>query len=549
MQSDRNPGGQCVVTLASIGAFGRRPKAGLRYSACKLRSVLAFCALLIPLLASSLGYAASITYTVPSASTTDYVVTTVPVNSVVSGQFQLSKQGGGFLSADLNSQAGFSPFGSADAIAFQQLNAPQNSNPNQTFTTCDSSRCNSLGVPSPLKLEIENFGQVGGGAPPSQVTLTYNIGKYAQIVMTPVSFNGGGISVFAAARPATGSPAPSVSLGQAAQAMGYDHFNWVQTITSSTQLSVCQALQVLPAACTGFRTVNGTVPAPPTLDPPFGGWQYQGATIANPARDSLPGYWDEVFTGSGSSSCGPEVGYYYQQPGASALLTCQDPYDTKTVVNFQDKPTVPGVTTFETSLAGVGCSLDYSLVSTPCSQTRFDLIPGTQFQYTEAGLGGSALLFSGNVYNSAANALNQAGTNATNFVQQLGLQGQNLLNQYAGGLLHFQGGDFTGPTSSLTGYQLSNFFIPLSQFLTDSGLTANVLAADGIGIAPDSTSGALDPTDQARLDAFLTDNGGATPPDVGGTSVPEPPSFVLLATALVAVAAGLARWNIGVRTP
>jgi hypothetical protein len=247
-------------------------------------------------------------------------------------------------------------------------------------------------------------------------------------------------------------------------------------------------------------------PPPPTVDPPYGGWGYQGASPGNPVRDSLPGYWDEVYQGvNPCATPAAQVWSWYVQGTIAQPVPCQDPSDPNTYFDFEDGPSVGGVTTFDTTLAGVGCSLDEVAVNLNCNNSRFDIIPGTQFQYTEVGAPWNTYLFSGNVYANAANALNQAGTTAANFLSQLGQQAQNLINQspVGGSPGAFQSTGSSGNTTSLTGYQLSTFFVSLDQFLSDSGFTPEVLAANGIGIAPASVEGVLDPADEATLSDYL----------------------------------------------
>ncbi len=373
-----------------------------------------------------------------------------------------------------------------------------------TFTTCgDSQFCFANGFPQPLHLDLTNFS--APNAPPVTATLQVQQNSYAKMVVAP-NILPNGIQIIGKALPASAN-ALGVTLDSAAEAMGFNHFNWVQTIVSSTVLSVTCQLPgaLLTPLCQQYVTVNGTVPNVPTLDPPFGGWGYQGASPGNPVRDSLPGYWDEQF----GTGC-PEVFQHYEQATSNGVIGCQSAFDPKTFVEFEDSPSIPGVTVFETSLAGVGCSFFGAPAN--CDPNRFVLIPGTQFQYSEVGdflTGGNARLYAGNV---ASGILNLP---------------QALLNSFPMSLPNA----FQSPTSGadpqgLTGYQLSNLIIPLSKFLSDGGFTPDVLAADDISIAPESDLAGLDPQDAATLAAF---EAGPTPTQ----SVPEPDSLPLLGTAIL----------------
>jgi T5SS/PEP-CTERM-associated repeat protein len=63
-------------------------------------------------------------------------------------------------------------------------------------------------------------------------------------------------SIIASATTPSGKP---ISMGVAAAALGYDHFNFTQTVTEDTAAST-------------LRTMAGTAPIPPYDDPPLGGW-------------------------------------------------------------------------------------------------------------------------------------------------------------------------------------------------------------------------------------------------------------------------------------
>jgi hypothetical protein len=466
----------------------------------------------LAIIISTLDSTSAQTFTEPAQSITDYTVQTIPSNTFLTGSITLTVPNTGVAFGDAELTLPNNNFWDSSQSPPQFLggtffisSGPGTATGN--FTTCgDPGFYCANGFSQPLKLSLTNFSIPN--APSVTTTLNIKQNRFAKMIITPQTFTGGGIQVLAKAIPASPNSL-DVNLDSAAEGMGFDHFNWVQTIVSSTVLSVtCQ----LPGAtltplCQQYTTVNGTVPNVPTVDPPFGGWGYQGAGPGNPVRDSLPGYWDEGF----GSGCGPEVFEHYEQAGKNSLVGCQSAADPKTFLEFEDAPTVPGVTVFDTSLAGVGCSF----IGAPanCDRNRFVLIPGTQFQYSEVGdflTGGNAHLYAGNVASGILNLI------------------EDLLSTYPAGpsgTFQSQGTNTGSDLASLTGYQLSNFYISLDQFLSDSGFTPDVLAADDISIAPGSVLGGLDPQDAATLAQFQTE-GGTQP-------VPEPGSLALLGTALL----------------
>ena len=91
------------------------------------------------------------------------------------------------------------------------------------------------------------------------------------------------------------TPDPSLSVSAVAQAMGYDHFNWIQVITNEP---ACDPLHVYDPAF-AVPTKGAAVMAP-HLDPPLGGYtefqfyetQCDGEPCAGPS-DNLPYYFDE----------------------------------------------------------------------------------------------------------------------------------------------------------------------------------------------------------------------------------------------------------------
>lgn len=101
----------------------------------------------------------------------------------------------------------------------------------------------------------------------------------------------------------------NIPINVAAQSMGFDHFNWIQTIVSDPNLAYCHG-NASDTKCAGLRTSNGAVPNEGTFDAPAGGWAYQteirdsnGSVTGYktfPVRDNLPFYNDEGYDQSGN---------------------------------------------------------------------------------------------------------------------------------------------------------------------------------------------------------------------------------------------------------
>jgi hypothetical protein len=102
-----------------------------------------------------------------------------------------------------------------------------------------------------------------------------------------------------------------ITLGQAAQEFGVDHFNWIQYVKEAPTLAVCKgkSFSAVDTSCNALTDITGKVPATPTLDPPLGGWEYQktwnGRNNSFPSADFNPFYYDEYFPSRVSLGTGP----------------------------------------------------------------------------------------------------------------------------------------------------------------------------------------------------------------------------------------------------
>jgi T5SS/PEP-CTERM-associated repeat protein len=273
-----------------------------------------------------------------------------------------------------------------------------------------------------------------------------------------------------------------VSMGVAAAALGFDHFNWIQFIVSDDQLKGCIDAQT---GCAGNRrAVTGSFPGLPTSDPPQGGWAYQKSNLGpgQPSQDYWPTYYDEYFNkGAG--------GVYVQDPTSPEYLygygnnQRQVSPDAANTFDFGDKPAPEpndGAIHFETALVGMkgtGCNtLD---LSGDCS---WDIIPNTQFSWWDVG--GTVVFPKGIVQGPLVSS-----------TESDSLGGSAKYPSYV---------DNPDPLSPA---ELANAEISLDQFLADTGLTPSELAALGGGISDFSADPLL--------------------------SVPEPGSLTLTATGLL----------------
>jgi hypothetical protein len=92
------------------------------------------------------------------------------------------------------------------------------------------------------------------------------------------------------------TPKLGLSLKQAAELGGYDHFNWLNIITADTLVSTGLGL-----VCGDLTDQQGKCPTIPYVDPALGGYKNQvtdcaditGAPCTFPVADSLPWFWDE----------------------------------------------------------------------------------------------------------------------------------------------------------------------------------------------------------------------------------------------------------------
>lgn len=307
---------------------------------------------------------------------------------------------------------------------------------------------------------------------------------------------------------ASDSQGKPLNMKDAATQLGFDHFNWLQIITTDLQLQACAANPAL-GGCSSDFTMNGKVPAIPTADPPAGGYAYElcpaaetavdGCQSAFPAQDYWAVYFDEYFAPVSASS-----NYYKASPGAPEYLQefragntlklmgaiNQSPA-TALGFSFSDAPNtsfvVPGTATtkesivFVDALVGVkgSCNL---LVSSNCS---FQIIPGTTFTWTSTDGIVSPQLSPGGPGTSAVVSAALQGKASTGVKKQLN---------------HFP----VGPVD-LTGAELASSLISVDQFLSMAGLTPDSLAAMGGSVATFSAS--LIPSQAAALAAV---NAGTT---------------------------------------
>ena len=306
---------------------------------------------------------------------------------------------------------------------------------------------------------------------------------------------------------ATDSTGKPLDMKDAAQQLGYDHFNWLQIDISDSQISACAA-NPTQAGCSGLFTITGTVPPIPTVDPPEGGWAYQlcsgtpaGCATSFPVQDFWPMYLDEYFAPVDSIHYAPNPGApeYLQEFRAGNTLkqmgaANQSP-GTALGFSFSDAPTTAQNIKFVDALVGVKGSCN-NLGSSNCS---FAIIPGTTFQWTAANGAVTPNVTPGGPGSTAWLPIPWTGSHA---------QVAKQLN------------DFPVNPTDLTGLQLQGSIISVAQFLSLANLNTQSLAAMGGSVA--TVSASLVPDEAAALAAV----------EAGGTLVP-PNEVATTASGLV----------------
>ena len=198
----------------------------------------------------------------------------------------------------VNSPNTYDPIASADSVFL-----PRNLPPVVTNTPGNY----------PITLEIPGFGQTTGsgfstvnqffvleGGTASANLLGRLVPACEPIVNGAVSVTPSGATIFAAFTPKFG-----LTVSEAANLCGYDHFNWYQVIDNDPY----------PLAARN----NPSVPlTPPYIDPPLGGY---ASYPPGHSDDNLPFYWDET---------GPTGTLYHYKDNL-----------TSTTVSFQDTPSEP----------------------------------------------------------------------------------------------------------------------------------------------------------------------------------------------------------------
>ena len=216
--------------------------------------------------------------------------------------------------------------------------------------------------------------QFGAPGEPASVFLNGNITYVGNTPETPptlsevfsnsVATGASGATVTAAFTPNEG-----LTLQEAANLIGVDHFNWVQIVTKDDILSY----SFLPVLTDYYKDINGTLPSVPYFDPVPGGYNYQADEMQKqlPVRDDLPWYLDEVYNTNGEIGAMTntrnmtEIYYKYLegvdqsqaamidcwQSGQGSLEECLAIYAA--YLPFRDEPEGPADIEFLTGLVGV----------------------------------------------------------------------------------------------------------------------------------------------------------------------------------------------------
>jgi hypothetical protein len=252
------------------------------------------------------------------------------------------------------------------------------------------------------------------------------------------------------------------NLQDAAQKVGFNHFNFLQIDISDTSIAACATNMSLPG-CASLTMMSGVLPTVPFPDPPLGGWAYE--------------FWDTHCPGSTCAFTSLiQYTQYSASPGSPEYLTeYQTGATTGFGFSFSDQPNTQGETFgFVTSLVGVTGTCNV-LTSSNCA---FQIIPGTTFKWSSAN---------GTVsFTSAPGAQNAAVLDPKTF---------RSTNRHTAK----QADNFPTNPVALSGAELSNAIISTDKFLALANLTPTSLAALGGSIS--IFSGSLIPSQGAALAA------------------------------------------------
>ncbi len=169
------------------------------------------------------------------------------------------------------------------------------------------------------------------------------------------------------------TPRCGISIDDAAGVGGFDHFNWLQVVTSDTDVAFCKS-HPGGTGCVGLQDQSGALPSTPYIDPPLGGWYYQTVSSCAPGlfpvQDSLPWYLDEVYQPY-QTTCGDRIGYRVGSPTERKSAEIDD-----FTLNFSDRPSGLATVDFLTCLAAIttqgsgltlqGASTDLDSSATDC---------------------------------------------------------------------------------------------------------------------------------------------------------------------------------------
>jgi hypothetical protein len=205
------------------------------------------------------------------------------------------------------------------------------------------------------------------------------------LVIDPSMIVTGGIGVIAGATGngpiivALFTPNFCLSLRDAANLLGYHHFNWVSVITEDSSLDLLSE-----ELLNGLRDQNGNLPEVPYFDPPEGGYEYQRHLLGGilerlpvrpfPVQDSKKWYLDEEFTihfnrvtpGSGLKTGLDELSFDRDGDGVADML------------EFRDSPSRPRPfnVKFLTALVGVFEGGGGAII--PGTSFEWEYVPGEE---------------------------------------------------------------------------------------------------------------------------------------------------------------------------
>ena len=187
------------------------------------------------------------------------------------------------------------------------------------------------------------------------------------------------------------TPGMNLTPKEAATALGFDHFNWIQVITRTSERDLNSP---------EVKDVNGLPPSQyfsdgtlkPFFDPIAGGYAYQhlnGEPASQPVQDSLPYYWDEKYQQG-------NISLFTNDSNTPIPISFWDPDFSIPAhsVYFGDYPNTLDETDFTTNLVGVRTDGSAVVLNFDGNGLRWHESGGKVTRFSNPGDGQLAMTFS-----------------------------------------------------------------------------------------------------------------------------------------------------------